>query len=268
MQVSALSVCELLSPAFSCVGGRLICDKRDAFLLENFDELTPQILEQVMYHMLFALPQELPWGTVAILPNPVNRFCIDLREQRGKDNSPTKWMRSKKFRKYIGDFDIVVKTDLRSDLALAKRYHECRTGGTWITAELIELLQAVSHGGRDVVQCFSFSLVSKSSAVPAAVCLGFACGGVYQDYTMCTPVRDTRSCGSLLSRTVGCILQQMGVSLWYWGYRMPYMDQYSAYGARDFSREEFNDLLRQLRCTRLLPLEAVALPHNITLHIQ
>jgi hypothetical protein len=49
---------------------------------------------------------------------------------------------------------------------------------------------------------------------------------------------------------------------------MPYMDEYTAYGARAFSRREFNDVLRQTRGTRLLPFSAVRLPEFIALDIQ
>ena len=35
---------------------------------------------------------------------------------------------------------------------------------------------------------------------------GFTIGGVYQDYTMCTLMRDKRSCGSILTKVVGYIL--------------------------------------------------------------
>jgi hypothetical protein len=40
---------------------------------------------------------------------------------------------------------------------------------------------------------------------------------------MMTLIRDHRSCGAILSRLVGAILQRMGVHLWYWGYKVAYM---------------------------------------------
>jgi hypothetical protein len=260
---SALTLPELLDNEFTSDTGRLICDEGDAFLLDGSNQLTPQLLERMMRCMLFALPHHFPWGPVVILPNPVDRFCLDLRHR-----PPQNWFRNRKFQKHARDFILVVKTDLRSDLCMAKAYHESMSGGTWITSEMIELLQEISCSRRDVVQCFSFSLVTKSSGETAAACLGFACGGVYQDYTMCTPLRDHRSCGSLLSRMVGAILQQIGVNIWYWGYRMPYMQEYITYGGREFGRQEFNHLLRQSIGTQLQPLTMIHLPHMITLHIQ
>jgi hypothetical protein len=151
---------------------------------------------------------------------------------------------------------------------VAQAYHNSKNGSTWITDELIELLQGISCNARDLVQCFSFSLVSKSSGETAAACIGFACGGVYQDCTMCTPLRDHRSCGSLLSRIMCAVLQQMGVHIWYWGYRMRYMEEYASYGAREFGRQEFNHVLRTSMETRLLPLSMIKLPPIITLHDQ
>ncbi len=263
--ISDLSLSELLDDAFTDDDGRLILDEGDAFLLEGVEQLTPQLLERIMCCMLFALPHEVPWGSVVVMPNPVSRYCIDLRVT--PDRPPVNWFRSRKFQKYARDFTLVVKTDLRSDLQVAKSYHESRSGGTWITDELMQLLQLVS-GSRDVVQCFSFSLVTKSGGETAAVCLGFACGGVYQDYTMCTPLRDHRSCGSLLSRIVCAVLQQIGIDVWYWGYRMEYMEEYASYGARDFGRQEFNEVLRQRSGAHLLPLTAVKLPDIIALDIQ
>jgi len=81
-------------------------------------------------------------------------------------------------------------------------------------------------------------------------------------------MRDHRSCGALLSRIVSAILQQIGISVWYWSYRMPYMQEYSAYCAREFSRREFNDVLRQTQRARLLPFSTVTLPRFITLDVR
>jgi hypothetical protein len=261
MEVSNLALSELLDDGFAAADGRLVCDELDAFLLDG-ENLSSQLLERIMCYMLFALPHEYPWGKVVILPNPVSRFCIDLRlPQRD-------WFRNKKMKKFADEFTLVVKTDLRSDLRIAKSYHESISGSTWITDELIDLLQSISCGARDALQCFSFSLVTKCNGEVAAACLGFACGGVYQDYTMCTPVRDRRSCGSMLSRIVCAILQQMGIHVWYWGYRMPYMEEYVPYGAREFGRQEFNDVLRTTKGTPLLPLSVIKLPDIITLDFQ
>ena len=263
---SALSLAELLDDGFANEDGRLVCDEADAFLTDEGDQLTPDLLERIMRLMLFALPHEWHGQTFVIMPNPINRFCIDLRTR--SESPPMDWFRNRKLQKFAGDFTVVVDTDLRPHLAMAKAYHESRSGGTWMTQELMELLQIISRGARDVVQCFSFSLVEKSSGETAAACLGFASGGVYQDYTMCTPMRDHRSCGALLSRIVSAILQQIGISVWYWGYRMPYMQEYSAYGAREFSRREFNDVLRQTQGARLLPFSTVTLPRFITLDVR
>lgn len=263
--LSELALCELLDEEFTEDDGRLICDEGDAFVLEGAGQLTLQVLERILHCMLFALPHEYAEQSFIIMPNPVSRFCLDLRATT--DRPPTNWFRNRKLQKYARDFTVVVKTDLRSDLQIAKAYHESRNGDTWITPQLMQLLHQLSSR-RDVVQCFSFSLVSKACGQTAAVCLGFASGGVYQDYTMCTPVRDHRSCGSMLSRIVCSILQQMGISIWYWGYRMEYMEEYTSYGAREFGRQEFNDVLRQCAATTLLPPSSITLPEMIALDVQ
>ena len=67
---------------------------------------------------------------------------------------------------------------------------------------------------------------------------------------------------------VAAVLQQIGVSIWYWGYRMPYMQEYTTYGAREFGRQEFNSLLRQNIGVQLLPLSTINLPSMISLDVQ
>jgi hypothetical protein len=263
--ISELSLPELLDEAFANDDGKLVLDEGDAFIMEDVGQLTPRLLERIMRCMLFALPYDVPGGAFIVMPNPVDRYCIDLRDT--PDRPRMNWFRSRKIQKHARDFTLVAKTDLVPALEVARAYHLERNGSTWITPQLMQLLQEVSSS-RGVVQCFSFALVEKCSGEIAAACLGFACGGVYQDYTMCTPTRDHRSCGSMLSRMVCSVLQQIGIKIWYWGYRMEYMEEYASYGARDFGRREFNALLRQCAQDRLLPLAAVKLPDDIAFDIQ
>ena len=55
----------------------------------------------------------MPGGIV--LPNPTQRFCLDLRRE------DTNWLRSSKVRKYMKDFTVRVKVDLKEDLKLCSR---------------------------------------------------------------------------------------------------------------------------------------------------
>ena len=96
MDVSYLELSELLDDEFAGANGRLVCDEVDAFLLDGV-QLTSQLLERIMRCMLFALPHDYPSGSVIILPNPVNRYCIDLRLPPG--SPPKDWFRNKKIKK-------------------------------------------------------------------------------------------------------------------------------------------------------------------------
>lgn len=98
---------------------------------------------------------------------------------------------------------------------------------------------------RDGVCLYSFSLIEKLSGAVAAMTFGFGSGVVFEDYTMCTLAKDSRSCGSILNKLVGSILQQAGFSLWYWGYEMAYMRDYASYGAVHLTRSDFYNIWRQ-----------------------
>ena len=83
---------------------------------------------------------------------------------------------------------------------------------------------------------------------------GFTIGGVYQDYTMCTLMRDKRSCGSILTKVVGYILQEIGISIWYWGYKCEYMEEYCKhYGAKEIDRIEFYDIWQKEKDKTIKP---------------
>jgi len=49
---------------------------------------------------------------------------------------------------------------------------------------------------------YCFSLIEKASGKVAASTFGFCSGGVFEDYTMCTMMKDDRSCGSILNKLV------------------------------------------------------------------
>ena len=117
------------------------------------------------------------------------------------------------------------------------------------------------------VRLYCFLLVERATSKVAASTFGFSRGGIFEDYTMCTLIRDHRSCGSILSKLVGCILQQLGFSLWYWGYEVEYMKEYiSHYGGRQVSRPQFYDILEATKGFQRLNFTDVVLPGGVTLN--
>ena len=51
-------------------------------------------------------------------------------------------------------------------------------------------------------------------------------GTNFHDYSMCAFVRDKRNLGHVLTKTVGDLLHKCGFGVWYWGFKVGYMDQY------------------------------------------
>ena len=74
-----------------------------------------------------------------------------------------------------------------------------------------------------------------------AVTAGFGVGRAYHDYSMAALVRDKRSAGQVLTKTIAALLQKLGYGLWYWGFKNPYMAQYDRFGGRNIARAEFYD---------------------------
>jgi hypothetical protein len=153
------------------------------------------------------------------------------------------------------------------------RYHLDRGAGNWLTPEIIQQLHdlsaATAQRGGAGVRLYCFSLVERASNRVAASTFGFSSGGIFEDYTMCTLIRDHRSCGSILNKLVGCILQQVGFSLWYWGYEVEYMKEYiSHYGAKHVDRPEFYDVLEATKGFQRLSFADVVLPGGVRLEYE
>jgi len=77
--------------------------------------LTKDLMLKILAEMLFALPVKIG---VTYLPNPQNRFCLDLRGER------INWFRSRKMRQALPQFSLVIKRELKEDLMIASRYHQ------------------------------------------------------------------------------------------------------------------------------------------------
>jgi hypothetical protein len=90
----------------------IIAPEQGFYLLQH---LNKDVLLKILADMLFALPVQQ--GMITYLPNPHNRFCLDLR------GSHINWFRSRKMRRVLSQFSLVIKRDLREDLLMASRYH-------------------------------------------------------------------------------------------------------------------------------------------------
>ena len=245
--MTSLSACELLQATFADPGGRLIEDENEGFLL--CDPLTPECMNKALADVLFALPTG---RGMSYLPNPSQRFCLDLRDGTdAKDGAACgghiNWFRSRKMRRHLSDFRVVVKTkDFRPELEHCKEYHLARAGGTWLTNALMDMICAAADAagaGAGGVQHYCFSLHDRATGTLLACTFGFASGRVFEDYTMCTLHRDSRSVGAVLSKLVGFLLQASRFDLWYWGYKVAYMEDYrSHYGATELDRKSFYEI--------------------------
>lgn len=100
---------------------------------------------------------------------------------------------------------------------------------------------------RDKVHHHVFELWDATTGELLALTAGFGVGRAFHDYSMATLVKDKRSAGAVLSKTVAHLLSKCGYGLWYWGFKNPYMAAYDAYGGRQLEREEFNDRWAKLR---------------------
>jgi len=84
-----------------------------------------------------------------------------------------------------------------------------------------------------------FELWDKTTMELVACSFGYQVGSILHDYTFLTLKHDKRSIGNILTRVVGDILLQCNMDLWYWGFPLEYMKEYSHYIAKLISRTEF-----------------------------
>ncbi len=239
--------------------------------------LSEEALEKILIEMLFALPVQS--DRFYFVPNPGMRFCLDLRK---KDIN---WFRNRQMKKHLKDFDLVVTHNLEESLKIAKDYHVEFHDSTWLSDSFIKQLHQLSLKSANStssgnssgsskqatdknLRLYCFQLVEKSTNKVAAMTFGFASGGFYEDYTMCTLIRDDRSCGNILSKLVGFVLQQIGIAVWYWGYQVSYMTDYiDHYGGCNMPRKEFYKIFDQHRHVQLKSFSEVTFPDNsISLH--
>jgi Leu/Phe-tRNA-protein transferase len=176
---------------------------------------------------LFALPSTPP---VIDLPNPLQRYCIDLKVG-------TRWDKNKKMRKALGRLKMTINRQYKQSLEALVAYHQQKHGGTWMNAWLLQLLTKMSEDMRSPVQQMVFEMWEGEELV--ALTAGFGTGSAFHDYSMATLKRDQRGLGKILTKVVGQMLCTCGYDIWYWGYKSDYMEYFDQYGGRHFDRQEF-----------------------------
>merc|ERR1711988_2075845 len=78
----------------------------------------------------------------------------------------------------------------------------------------------------------------------AAASFGLSIGAFFHDFSMCCLIKDKRSAGAILSKAIGALLTDCGVSIWYWGCKIGYMADYEKHGAVEIPRREYYESIR------------------------
>lgn len=174
------------------------------------------LLRQLWLNACFTLPS--PTSPITQCPNPSSRYCLDLTKA-------THWLGGKKVKRHKNDFTLTVNGDYRETFRRCGAEHSDRGQGTWITPELIDALDKCRREDGEL-KVFSIELWEKSTGELAAAIMALSVGDIFHDYTMATLKRDKRSVGAILSKVVGHLLVECGYTLWYWGFKNPYMAEY------------------------------------------
>lgn len=180
----------------------------------------------------FTLPS--PGSPIMQCPNPRSRYCLDLTK-----GCP--WLRSKKVKRHKGDFSLTVNADYVKTFNECERIHTISGKGTWITPELVSALDRCRREDTGEMKVYSLELWEKSTGSLAAAIMALSVGDIFHDYTTATMLRDSRSAGAILTKVVGHLLAECGFTLWYWGFKNPYMAEYDGqYGGVSLdSKQEF-----------------------------
>jgi Leu/Phe-tRNA-protein transferase len=219
-------------------------------------------VERLLAHGLFTIPDEPGTSPMLMLPNPLNRYCLDLSvlpPHRRRFNK-SKEMRVSKRQQYR----LSVNSDFRKSLHALMAYHnENNNNGTWMTTELVDLFHAMNENKNSLVKHWVFELwsqeetkkqqhgnkktpdrdrqyhVGEETWTLVSVTAGMSVGTCFHDYSMATLVRDKRCLGHVLTKTVAALLTKSGYQMWYWGYKNGYMASYDLYGGKSYNRETF-----------------------------
>lgn len=157
-----------------------------------------------------------------LIPNPKQRFCFDLFQKPIKWRVNIKWMIDFDFHAIPDDTE-----ELRASLCLCRDIHSRRSGSSsWITQLFIDNICSMVNQYKDL-QFIVFKVVEKRSGQTAAVSIGYRYKNSFMDFTACTVIRDKRSAGKLVMVAEAQYLQDHSISLWYLGFKLPYMDSLS-----------------------------------------
>eukprot|EP00931_Biecheleriopsis_adriatica_P124559 TRINITY_DN99700_c0_g1_i1.p1 TRINITY_DN99700_c0_g1~~TRINITY_DN99700_c0_g1_i1.p1 ORF type:complete len:397 (-),score=66.70 TRINITY_DN99700_c0_g1_i1:243-1433(-) len=164
----------------------------------------------------FTLPN--PQSPLMTCPNPISRYCLDLTKGQP-------WLQSKKVRRHKKDFRLTLNADYRKTFQTCERTHTLDGKGTWITSELVDHLDRCRMEN-SALKIYSIELWEKRTGKLAAAIMALSLGDIFHDYTTATMLRDSRSPGAILTKVVGHLLREAGYTLWYWGFKNPYMAEY------------------------------------------
>ena len=205
-----------------------------------------QFMEALLAHGLFTIPDQPGIvNTHIMLPNPVQRYCLDLTKTAPNERRhyhKSKEMRPSKRKRYR----LSVNSDFKGALKLLMDYHN-KKDGTWMTEALIDCFHTMNQDVNSIVKHWAFELWSLKKDQKkedhewqlVAITAGMSVGCCFHDYSMATLVRDKRNLGHVLTKTVADLLKTCGFKIWYWGYKTGYMQQYDHYGGRLFNRRDF-----------------------------
>lgn len=189
-----------------------------------------ELLRALWLSACFTLPN--PASPITQCPNPCSRYCLDLT--RG-----CPWLRCKKLRRHKADFTLTVNRDYKGTFAHCGRLHKEQGRGEWITPKLVEALDTCRLEAGEI-KVYAVELWEKRSGKLAAAIMSFSVGDIFHDYSTATMLRDKRSPGAILTKVLGHLLTECGYTLWYWGFKNPYMAEYDErYGGLTLENRAF-----------------------------
>eukprot|EP01063_Lacrimia_lanifica_P026316 TRINITY_DN3530_c0_g1_i2.p1 TRINITY_DN3530_c0_g1~~TRINITY_DN3530_c0_g1_i2.p1 ORF type:complete len:432 (+),score=93.17 TRINITY_DN3530_c0_g1_i2:83-1378(+) len=225
--------CGLVMPCHNLYDLSWVHDAEDDYLWTHPSVLRcHQLMDKLFQEAVYVLPGD----RTVMCPNPVKRYCIDLRK------AGVNWKKSRRMRATdLAGYRMTMDHDFRASFKAAGGAHVERTGGSWITDSLLDLLMTLRANTSALVKHRSFELWRGDELV--AVSAGYAYGAAWHDATHATLDRSKGShAGTILTKAMGYLLQQSGYDFWYWGLKSTgtaYMSEYVKYGGGEYPRENF-----------------------------
>lgn len=178
-----------------------------------------KLMQSLWVNACFTLPS--PESPIMQCPNPKSRYCLDLTKG-------VPWLKSKKVRRNKSHFCLTVNAQYERTFNACEQTHTMNGRGTWITPDLVAALNRCREEEGEL-KVYSIELWEKSSGKLAAAIMALSLGDIFHDYTTATFIRDDRSAGAVLTKVVGHLLTECGFTLWYWGFKNPYMAEYDGH---------------------------------------